>query len=103
MTVTITGHCTCGAVRYSVDLDSAESARTSLCHCASCRRAFGTNYGLTTKVPLDGFKYVEGKPKRFMQENGVTREFCDNCGVFICEYGVSRQSNRAGPSRDLSH
>ena len=50
MTITLTGHCTCGALRYSASLDSADAARTSLCHCGSCRRAFGTNYGLTTKV-----------------------------------------------------
>jgi hypothetical protein len=38
---------------------------------------------------LEGFKYESGKPKLFTQENGVIREFCDTCGVFICEYGVS--------------
>jgi hypothetical protein len=41
------------------------------------------------QVALDGFSYDEGKPKQFKQENGVIREFCDNCGAFICEYGVS--------------
>lgn len=90
MTITFTGQCTCGSLRYSVDLESPDAARTSLCHCSSCRRAFGTNFGLTTKVPLEGFRYVEGSPKKYVQkENGVTREFCETCGVFICEYGVS--------------
>jgi hypothetical protein len=41
------------------------------------------------QVALDGFSYDQGKPKIFKQENGVVREFCDNCGAFICEYGVS--------------
>ncbi|GKU11273.1 unnamed protein product, partial [Fusarium langsethiae] len=82
-----TGKCVCGNVKYSVSLDSPDDARTSLCHCRSCRRAFGTNFGLTTKVALEGFSYDEGKPKSFKQENGVIREFCDNCGAFICEYG----------------
>jgi len=104
MSIALTGHCTCGSIRYSATLESADAARTSLCHCGSCRRAFGTNYGLTTKVdtlsfcrwamltsqvPLEGFKYESGKAKLFQQENGVIREFCNNCGVFICEYGVS--------------
>lgn len=44
------GQCVCGKLRYSLSLDSPDNARTSLCHCLSCRRAFGTNFGLTTKV-----------------------------------------------------
>ncbi|KAG5748632.1 hypothetical protein H9Q72_007417 [Fusarium xylarioides] len=82
-----TGKCVCGNVKYSVSLDSPDDARTSLCHCGSCKRAFRTNFGLTTKVALDGFSYDQGKPRTFKQENGVVREFCDNCGAFICEYG----------------
>ena len=41
------------------------------------------------QVPLDSFKYDSGKPKLYKQDNGVIREFCDNCGAYICEYGVS--------------
>ncbi|KAI3572421.1 Mss4-like protein [Fusarium oxysporum f. sp. albedinis] len=76
-----------GNIKYSVSLDSPDDARTSLCHCGSCCRAFGTNFGLTTKIALGGFNYDQGKPKTFKQENGVVREFCDNCGAFIYEYG----------------
>ncbi|KAK3359647.1 hypothetical protein B0T25DRAFT_533497 [Lasiosphaeria hispida] len=49
--------------------------------------------GLTAKVPIQSFKYAWGSPKRHKQENGVVREFCDNCGAFICEYGEAA----AGP------
>ncbi|KAI9148028.1 hypothetical protein HJFPF1_11849 [Paramyrothecium foliicola] len=87
MTVQVNGHCVCGSLKYTVEVGSADDARTTLCHCSSCRRAFGTNFGLTTKLAVDSFKYKEGKPKLFKQENGVTREFCDNCGAYICEYG----------------
>ncbi|PNP43665.1 hypothetical protein TGAMA5MH_04637 [Trichoderma gamsii] len=87
MPLHLTGSCTCRAIQYSVDLDSPDTARTSLCHCSSCKKAFGTNYGLTTKIPIDGFKYEKGNPKLFKQENGVVREFCDECGSFLCEYG----------------
>lgn len=44
------GQCVCGKLQYTLALDSPDAARTSLCHCLSCRRAFGTNFGLTTKV-----------------------------------------------------
>lgn len=78
MGIDLKGHCVCNNLKYNVSLESTEDARTTLCHCSSCRRAFGTNYGLTTKVPVDSFKYEAGKPKLFKQDNGVVREFCDN-------------------------
>lgn len=52
MALTLTGTCTCKKLQYTVKLDSADSARTSLCHCSSCKKAFGTNYGLTSKVRI---------------------------------------------------
>jgi hypothetical protein len=89
MAIHMQGRCVCKKLQYSLDLESPEAARTTLCHCHSCRRAFGTNYGLTAKVSLAAFKYEAGSPRKYKQENGVTREFCENCGAFICEYGVS--------------
>lgn len=50
MGLDLKGRCVCSSLKYSVNLNSADDARTTLCHCKSCRRAFGTNYGLTTKV-----------------------------------------------------
>jgi len=90
MTHTLRGRCVCDRVRYTLDLEQApeEAARTTLCHCRSCWRAFGTNYGLTAKVPLAAFRYETGNPKKYRQENGVTREFCGECGAYLCEYGV---------------
>lgn len=38
-------------------------------------------------MPVEGFEYSHGEPKVFKQNNGVIREFCETCGVFICEYG----------------
>jgi hypothetical protein len=45
-------------------------------------------------VPIDSFKYESGKAKLYKQDNGVIREFCDNCGAYICEYGVSLLQSR---------
>ncbi|KAJ6512625.1 Mss4-like protein [Mycena sanguinolenta] len=95
-TTELKGRCVCNALQYSVHLpasapDSEElDARTTLCHCQSCRRAFGSNYGLTTKVSVESFMYEpgSGRPKLYkQQDNGVTREFCEVCGAYICEYG----------------
>jgi hypothetical protein len=56
------------------------------------QKAFGTNYGLTSKIPVTAFQYTgTNKPKEHSMDNGsgaiVTREFCSNCGSFILEYG----------------
>ncbi|KAK0727717.1 Mss4-like protein [Lasiosphaeria miniovina] len=72
MALHLQGRCVCKHIQYSLDLESPDQARTTLCHCKSCHHAFRANHGLTAKVP---------------QYNGVTREFCDNCGDYICEYG----------------
>lgn len=48
--VQVHGSCVCGAVRYRISVESPDDGRTTLCHCSSCRKAFGTNFGLTTKV-----------------------------------------------------
>ena len=82
------GGCTCGRIRYELTLNSVDDARTTLCHCHSCKVAMGGAFGLTAKTPIDMFQYMAGcKPKVFVQDNGVHREFCDNCGAFLCEYG----------------
>ncbi|KZV73322.1 DUF636 domain protein, partial [Peniophora sp. CONT] len=66
-------------------------ARTSICHCKNCKKAFRTNCGLTTKVPKDSFALLTGVPKEHVADNGsgtvIHREFCDSCGSFILEYG----------------
>ncbi|KAF2453624.1 DUF636 domain protein [Lineolata rhizophorae] len=92
----LTGSCYCGTIRYSLNLSSPDDARTSLCHCRSCKKAFGTNYGLTAKVPKDAFAYAAGcRPKEHAADNGtgavIHREFCDNCGSFILEYGEAAE------------
>ncbi|KAJ3758888.1 DUF636 domain protein [Lentinula raphanica] len=80
----LSGSCYCGALEYELKL---EFPRRS----AYLSKAFGTNYGLTAKVPLTSFNYTSGHPKEFVGDNGsgtiLHREFCDKCGSFILEYG----------------
>ncbi|KAK5077323.1 hypothetical protein LTR51_003012 [Lithohypha guttulata] len=86
------GGCTCGRIRYELALNNVDDARTTLCHCRSCKVALGGAFGLTAKTPIDMFKYTTSdKPKLFVQDNGVHREFCDNCGAFLCEYGEANK------------
>ncbi|OJD22831.1 hypothetical protein ACJ73_05817 [Blastomyces percursus] len=88
---TYTGSCYCRAIQYRLNLVSPADARTSLCHCQNCKKAFGTNYGLTAKVPKDSVEILSGKTKEHCADNGsgvmLYREFCSTCGSFILEYG----------------
>ncbi|KAJ7663953.1 DUF636 domain protein [Mycena polygramma] len=88
---TYTGSCYCRTIEYAITLSSPDDARTSLCHCNNCKKAFGTNYGLTAKIPVSSFKITKGKTKEHRADNGsgtiMNREFCDTCGSHILEYG----------------
>lgn len=55
--LTLSGGCYCGKLRYELSLNSKDEARTSLCHCGNCKKAFGGVFGVTVKVPVAGFKY----------------------------------------------
>ncbi|KAJ5613364.1 Glutathione-dependent formaldehyde-activating enzyme/centromere protein V [Penicillium lagena] len=94
---TYPGSCFCRKIQYELRLASPDDARTSLCHCRNCKKAFGTNYGLTTKVPKESFHLTTGKPKEHESDNGsgvvIHREFCDNCGSFILEYGTAAKDH----------
>ncbi|KAJ6017238.1 Glutathione-dependent formaldehyde-activating enzyme/centromere protein V [Penicillium sp. IBT 35674x] len=89
---TYTGSCLCRNIEYELRLASPDDARTSLCHCRNCKKVFGANYGLTAKVAKDAFHLTAGKPKEHAADNGsgtlIYRQFCDNCGSFILEYGM---------------
>lgn len=87
------GGCTCGQIRYTLSLSSLNDARTTLCHCHSCKKAFGGDFGLTAKVPIVTYNLTQGSPKMFVQENGVHREFCHTCGSFLVEYGEGAKND----------
>jgi hypothetical protein len=59
----------------------------------SDQKFFGTNYGLTSKIPKSSFRITAGQPKVHEGDNGsgtlLHREFCATCGSGILEYGVS--------------
>jgi hypothetical protein len=57
------GGCYCGRLRYELVLGSKDEARTSLCHCGNCKKAFGGVFGVTVKVEVAGFRYLDGEAK----------------------------------------
>jgi hypothetical protein len=42
----------------------------------------GGAFGLSAKTRLEMYVLTKGKPKMFVQDNGVHREFCERCGGF---------------------
>lgn len=89
------GGCYCRKIRYEVELDNPDEARTSLCHCGNCKKFTGGPFGITTKIPKSSFTVTEGTDSVKVHEadNGagtlLHREFCNVCGSGLLEYGVS--------------
>ncbi len=75
---TRTGGCHCGAVRFQV---MGKPNWTASCHCASCRKTTGAAMSSYAGFPRDRFVLLKGKPKHFASSQGVSREFCPECGT----------------------
>ncbi len=74
----ITGGCLCGSVRYR---SANPAARSTLCHCSSCRRASGASAQGWVTVPTQGFQITAGTPSEYRSSSSVTRTFCAKCGT----------------------
>ena len=76
------GGCLCGKVRYRIE---GVPGPANYCHCADCRRASGSAFGVSARVPVAAFRITSGTPKGFASraESGraVTRYFCADCGT----------------------
>ncbi|GAA6039914.1 hypothetical protein JCM8097_006797 [Rhodosporidiobolus ruineniae] len=104
---TYDGGCFCGAVRYTITLDSPDQARSSMCHCLHCKKFSGGPYGLTIKLPIASLSYTagaspdgagEGPLKSHTQpsgdNSGLTRWFCSTCGSAIAEVGQAAKETQ---------
>jgi hypothetical protein len=77
------GGCYCGALRYKAE---GEPMMKGQCHCRECQFISGGDANVFIAMPIAGFAYTKGTPKKFSRsdlETPVTREFCANCGTHI--------------------
>lgn len=77
------GGCYCGAVRYEAKGDPIFKGQ---CFCRECQHVSGGSANIVMGMPEAGFAYTKGSPKTFQRsdlENGVTREFCAECGTHL--------------------
>ena|SRR5947209_5938269 len=82
MSVSLTGHCLCGAMRYRVH---GEPLATGICHCDDCQRQSGAPFSLNVLVELDHL-VLEGDTLKTVETTGTEtgekreRQFCGACG-----------------------
>lgn len=79
----IEGGCYCKGVRYVAE---GHPLFMGQCHCRECQYVSGGGPNFTVGMPEGGFAYTKGAVKGFRRTdlpNGVTREFCPECGTHL--------------------
>jgi len=93
MTVSHTGGCLCGAIRYTVN---APVTALRACHCTHCQMTSGSGASVNAVIQGKDFALTKGTPKRYSDkaDSGCTlqRFFCGDCGSPIYS---QRESNPA--------
>lgn len=72
-----TGHCLCGAVRYTAP---EKPLWTALCHCESCRRACSAPVVAWMGFAVEAVVW-DGARAFYQSSDIATRGFCPKCGT----------------------
>lgn len=78
----VSGHCLCGAVKYSTGDDPMS---TVICHCEDCRRSSGAAFSVNVIVADENLT-LEGETLSSWETTGTEtgekrqRKFCSRCG-----------------------
>ena len=84
MTISFTGGCICGAVRYECTA-AADEIQMLKCHCRDCQRVSGGPYTPIVFVPAKTFRITHGKLTHHItasETHGThKRGFCADCGT----------------------
>ncbi|WP_432759505.1 GNAT family N-acetyltransferase [Defluviimonas salinarum] len=82
------GHCLCGAVRFSFEGAPNWQAH---CHCESCRRATASPFTSFLGVSHSGFRWTGTPPAERESSPGVRRFFCATCGTPMAYQSPTRR------------
>jgi hypothetical protein len=74
------GGCLCSAIRFRV---SGEPAFSSICHCATCRRANAAPTVAWLTFDRSQVEILSGTLRAYRSSQGVIRQFCGTCGSQI--------------------
>ncbi len=78
MSLTLTGGCHCGTVRYEATVENTEAY---YCHCRMCQRSFGNIFATFFNLPKVSVKWTTYAPKYFQSSKIAQRGFCVECGT----------------------
>jgi hypothetical protein len=84
---TIEGGCLCSAIRFRI---SGEPVFSSICHCATCRRASAAPTVAWLTFDRGQVEILSGHPRTYRSSQGVARQFCGACGSQLSYENVSR-------------
>jgi len=73
----IQGGCLCSAIRFRI---SGEPIFSSVCHCATCRRASAAPTVAWLTFDRGQIEILSGRPRTYRSSQGVVRQFCGTCG-----------------------
>jgi hypothetical protein len=71
------GGCLCSAIRFRI---SGEAIYSSVCHCATCRRASAAPAVAWLTFDRGQIEMLSGQPRIYRSSLGVVRQFCGTCG-----------------------
>lgn len=71
------GGCLCSSIRFRI---SGTPIISTICHCATCRRASAAPTVAWLTVERSRFQILSGSPHVYRSSQGVVRRFCRSCG-----------------------
>jgi hypothetical protein len=76
-TMTWTGGCLCGAIRYEAKVTTSKNW---YCHCRMCQKASGSVVSTSAIIPKSKLQIIKGDPKFYQSSQHIERGFCADCG-----------------------
>jgi hypothetical protein len=83
------GGCLCSAIRFRI---SGEPVSSSICHCATCRRASAAPTVAWLTFDRRQVEILSGLPQAYRSSQGIMRRFCAACGSQIFYESVENPS-----------
>jgi hypothetical protein len=81
------GGCLCSAIRFRI---SGEPIFSSICHCATCRRASAAPTVGWLTFDRGQVEILSGNPRTYRSSQSVVRQFCGTCGSQLSYESVER-------------
>lgn len=92
---TLSGSCSCGAVKYRLTL---RPMFVHCCHCKDCQRQTGSAFVLNALIEADRVELLQGAPRGFPQPTDSGRPHvilrCGDCGTALWSHYGGREEVR---------